>query len=153
MAIRCRRMDVHTRFRASPWSSPTLLEVQTQRIDKFLIAKVVDEFLVVGVLPLIHQFHEAISRRFIVGRYVVIKDMVFNRLHIHQQPFGSISVNMEEYVDTILPIEVSKERRQHQDKCSAPELKSYQALAGSLNFLGHGILPQAAWQPATFSKL
>ena len=85
-----------------------------------LIEKVVDDFLVVGVPPLIHQFHEAISRRFIVGRYVVNKDLVFNRLHIHQQPCSSISVNMQEYVDKTLPVEVSNERRrQHQDEFSA----------------------------------
>ena len=111
-----------------------------------LIAKVFDDLLVVGVLPLIHQFHEAISRRFIVGRYVVNKDLVINRLLIHQQPCGSIHVNMQEYADKIIPIEMSKEkRRQNQDMCSAPELTAYQALAGSLNFLGHGILPQAAF--------
>ena len=107
-----------------------------------LIAKVVDDSLVVGVLLFIHQFHEATFRRFIVGRYVVNEDLVFNRLHIHQQPCGSISIYLQEYVHKIFPIQVSKEsRRQHQDKCSAPELTAYQALAGSLNFLGHGILP------------
>ena len=113
---------------------------------ELLVAKVVDDFLAVGVLPYINQLHEAISRRFIVGRYIVNKDLIFNRLHIHQEPCGSLSINMQEYVDKIIPIEVSKDRRKHhQDKCTAPELTSYQALAGSLNFLGHGILPQAAF--------
>lgn len=86
------------------------------------------------------------SRKFIVRRYVVKNDLDFNRLHIHQEPFGSVSTNMQEYVDNIVPIEVSKERRrQHQDKCATSELTAYQALTGNINFLGQGVLSQAAF--------
>lgn len=85
--------------------------------------------LVLSNLPLNQEFREAISRQFIAGRYVVNQDLVFNRLHIHQRLCGSVSVKMQEYVDKIHPLEVSKERtRQQQQKCSTTELTEYQAV-------------------------
>lgn len=111
-----------------------------------LIDKVVDEFLVDGSLPLIQEFYDAISRRFIGGRYVGNQNLVFNGLQIHQRPCGSVTATTQEYVYKIPPIEVPKKRRRkNQEKCSTAELTAYQALAGSLNFLRHGILPQAAF--------
>ena len=60
---------------------------------------------------------------------------------------------MQKYVDKIVPIEMLKERRmQHQEKCTASDLKAYQALAGRLNMFGHGILPQAALAASYLQK-
>jgi len=111
-----------------------------------VIAKVVDDFLVCGPRPAIENFNDEISKRFKVGRFVVGRDLIFNRLHIHQEDDHSVKITMSEYLESIKPLEISKGRRKEQDSiCTPGELTSYLGLAGSLNFLGHGTLPQAAF--------
>ena len=111
-----------------------------------LVAKVVDDFLIAGCARHIRQFHDSISQRFVVGSFVMNKDLVFNRLHIHKCGDGSLVLGMQEYVDSINPLSVTKERRrQSSHRATLEELTAYQGLSGSLNFLGHGILPQAAF--------
>ena len=129
---------------------PGLLELfvkySSSREILLRIAKVVDDFLLAGTSSTIQAFHKAIANIFVVGTFVIDRDLVFNRLHIHRETSGSLILNMQEYVDKILPIPLAKgRRRKSREKCTPQELTAYQALAGSLNFLGHGILPQAAF--------
>jgi len=110
------------------------------------IAKVVDDFLIVGIREKIEEFHEAISKRFKVGRFVLGKDLIFNRLHISQDEDSTVHVNMQEYLDQIAPLETPRQRRKEaKSKCTDAELTAFLGLTGSLNFLGHGTLPQAAF--------
>ncbi len=53
---------------------------------------------------------------------------------------------MEEYVETISPLSLSKERRkQPNDAATKDELTSFLRLTGKRNFLGHGCLPVASF--------
>ena len=53
---------------------------------------------------------------------------------------------MQEYFNTIEPIQTSlPRRRQPLDKVTEDERKQFLALAGKLNWLGHGILPPASY--------
>ena len=105
-----------------------------------LMAKVVDDFLIAGLPNDIQQFHHQIGKRFKVGRFICDKDLIFNRLHISQADKGFITISMQKYIDTIQPIPLDRARRKNQEeKCTLGELKMLQALAGELNWLGHGI--------------
>lgn len=53
---------------------------------------------------------------------------------------------MEEYMINISQIDIGKDRRKQQnDICSKQEQNSCLELTGSLDFLGHGVLPQAGF--------
>ena len=109
-------------------------------------AKVVDDFLIAGSKDAIEILHEAIGKRFTVGRLLMGKELIFNRLNIFQEKGGSVLLNMEEYMTKITKIDINRERRKQYDDVASPEeLTRYQELAGQLNFLGHGILPQAGF--------
>lgn len=108
--------------------------------------KLSNDFLLAGSIQHIKEFHDSISRRFVVGNFMMNKDLVFNRIQIHQREYGSLILDMQEYVDSIRPLTLTKQRRKKSShRCTSAELTAYQRLAGSLNFLGHGILPQAAF--------
>ena len=52
---------------------------------------------------------------------------------------------MSEYFSTVNSIEVQRARRKRrEERCTAAEITEYLAVAGKLNFLGHGSLRQAA---------
>ena len=55
-------------------------------------------------------------------------------------------LNTEEYMTKITKIDISRERgKQYDGVATLEELTRCQELAGQLNFLGHGILPQAGF--------
>ena len=111
-----------------------------------IIAKVVDDMLIAGRKEEIKKFHDSISRRFKVGRFLTEGTLVFNRLYIKQRPDRSIVASMQEYLDTIKPLEISRSRRKEQkEKCTEAEVKAFLGLTGALNYLGLGIIPQAAY--------
>lgn len=110
------------------------------------IPKVVDDFSICWFASQIEVFHASIAKRFEVGGFILGGDLIFNRLRISQANDGSVHLNMREYMDKILLIDVPALRRERPKKlCTTEEIKLYQGLAGSLNFLGHGILPQACF--------
>ena len=88
------------------------------------MAKVVDDFLIAGLPKDIKQFHDEIGKRFKVGRFICEKDLIFNRLHISQADKGSITISMQEYMDTIQAIPLDSARKKSQDEnCALEELK------------------------------
>ncbi len=81
-----------------------------------------------------------------VGRFSQNTSLVFNRLHIKQHPNGDIELSMEEYMETISPLHLSRERKKkHDSDATQHELTAFLGLTGKLNFLGHGCLPMAAF--------
>ena len=109
---------------------------------ELLIAKVVDDLLIAGKKPAVAAFHELIADRFKVGRFNDDEDVIFNRLHISRKACGDITLSMEEYLSTIHPIELTRQRRKQQTAlCTEKEKTDFLCLTGSLNFLGHGFLP------------
>lgn len=131
---------------------PHLL-VQRFSNSRIRLAKVVDDFPLAGSRQAIKGFHRQIAGRFEVGRFVLAQNLLLNRLHIHQDSDFSVSVNMHEYLDKIQPLEVPRTcRKQWTSPCSSDEFTRYLGLAGSLNFLGHGILPQASFAASYLQK-
>ena len=108
------------------------------------IYKDVDEFLMAGSETDIDELHESTLKRFEIGRFVTGRDLIFNRLHVQQSDDQTVHIGMKEYMGTIQPLVVTRERRkQFESPCTAAGFTAYQGLAGSLNFLGHGVFPQA----------
>ena len=74
------------------------------------------------------------------------KSLVFYRIHLQQNENFDVMANMSEYMTTIHPLDISRERRkQHDEKATENELKQLLGLTGRLNFIGHGCLPVAAF--------
>ena len=123
-----------------------IIRKPSSRIPKLPIAKIVDDFLIAGNTPDIQSFHDNISKKFKVGRFILDKDVMFNRLNISQDANSNITISMSEYMSKINPIQVSRQRRKQQmEKCTSEERTQYLGLAGQLNWLGHGALPQASF--------
>ena len=96
------------------------------------------------LLQEVDRFLQAIQNRFKVGR-INHKKFVFNRLLITQTQDYSISVHMQEFMETISPIPLSKTRcKEHEGKCTTQELMGFLSLAGKLNYIGHGVLPPSS---------
>ncbi len=60
---------------------------------------------------------------------------------------------MEEYMETISHLQLSRERKkEHDSDATQNELTAFLGLTGKLNFLGHGCLPMAASLQAIYSR-
>ena len=117
------------------------------------ICKVVDDFLVVGSPREVNGFHTAPAKRFEVGRFVVDRPLIFNRLHISQGNDGTVHIDMKEYMEKIEFPALSLERKkQFHERGTPEELTAYLGLAGSLNFLGHGVLPQTSFAASSLQR-
>ncbi len=80
-----------------------------QEPSRLLIAKVADDFLIAGSPAEISNFRKAISDGFEVGLFSQDTSNVFNRLHIKQYANRDIELSMEEYMNTIYPLTISRE--------------------------------------------
>ena len=122
-----------------------ILRQTSQRTTVTLIAaKFVDDILLAGTSQELRRFSAAISNRFKVGRYISGRAFVFNRVLISPWSDHSAILTMSEFMERIEFLPLTRTRRkQHKEKCTQEELTALQSLAGNLNFLGHGVLPQA----------
>ena len=121
---------------------------------RLILAKVVDDFLLAGNKAEIQKFRDAISKRFKVGQFSDKGTLVFNRLHIKQHENWDIELSMEEYMDTIHPLNLPKDRRkQSNDTATNEEITNFLGLTGKTNFLGHGCLPMASFVASHLQQL
>ena len=109
-----------------------------------IATKVVDDVLLANTFQELRRFSAAISKRFKVGRYISGKPFVFNRVLKSPSSDHSVILSIYEFMETIqyLPLTWTR-RKQHEEKCTKVKLTALQSLARKLNFLGHGVLPQA----------
>ena len=113
---------------------------------KLIIAKIVDDFLLAGRKDELNSFHNNISQKFKVGRFLLDQKVIFNRLHISQDNEYNVTISMDEYMDKISPLVLTTNTKKQQDsKCNEDERKLFLGLTGQLNWLGHGSLPQASY--------
>ena len=92
-------------------------------------------------------FHSDRSSRFKVGRYICHRPFKFNALNISQDITDfSVTMDMRDYHSKCLNISLSPERRKEIDLPATPaERTALQQFAGTLNFLGHAVLPPACY--------
>lgn len=111
-----------------------------------LVAKVTDDFLIGGLTPDIIQFINKMKEKFEVGKAVIDESFFFDGCEITQDAAGSIRMTMERYLERLKPIPLPKpRRRQSQEPATETEKKQYRSLAGTLLYLGNGVLPQASF--------
>ena len=91
------------------------------------------------------MFLTKLKERFEVGKAVIDERFHFNGCEVDQCKEGHIKLSMHRYLDRIKPISVSRKRRkQTEETVTDQEPKQYRALAGTLLYLGNGVLPQAS---------
>lgn len=113
---------------------------------KLVLAKVVDDFLIAAAPAELQAFNNRLSQKFEVGRFITGNTHIFNRLHITVADNYSVHVSIAEYMEKIEGILLDRSRRKQFDsQVTSQELRDYQKLCGSLNFIGDGILPQASY--------
>lgn len=124
------------------------------------VAKVVIGILLAGPRKKVEEFHLQSCKEFTVGRFTADEDLVLKEVTIHQEPDFRISVNMKESFESPLPTDIGRQsRKKHDHACNVNERTKFKHLTSSLNFLGHGVLRQAAFaatylqQPASKLKL
>lgn len=118
------------------------------------LCKVVDDILVVGSYDNITRFYESISARFTVGRYHRDQEVIFNGLRIRKTKAGHVIYDMISYFNEIRSIEIPRFRRKDPtSKCTEDERTQFLSLTGSLNWLGHGVLPQASFAASYLQQM
>lgn len=113
---------------------------------KLLVAKVTDDFLIGGLRPDVTSFIENMKTRFVVGKSVIDSTFFFDGCEIAQDEYGNIKMTMIRYMERLKPITLSRQRRrQHHEPASDTEKRQYRSLAGTLLYLGNGVMPQASY--------
>ncbi len=114
---------------------PGLMQVFVLRGEhctpRLIMVKVVDDFLFANDKDEVRRFHAVISKRVHVSQFTESGALVFNRLHKTQHENGNIELSMEEYMDTIDQLALSKERRKERNALATnEELKYFIGLTG-----------------------
>lgn len=127
-----------------------LSQLFAQRDDNgkitLLVAKVTDDFLICGLTTDISRFIDKMKEKFDVGKAVIDNSFLFDGCEISQDEPGNIRMTMKRYVERLKPISLSRQRRrQLHEFATETEKKQYRSLAGTLLYLGNGVLPQASY--------
>lgn len=134
-----------TRMKRASGIHQLFVRRNTSGIIDLLVAKTSDDFLVSGNKTTVENFFSRLKSRFEVGKAIIASVMKFNGCEIVIEKDGGIVLNMNEYIERLKPVELSRTRRKQIDQlATADENSMYRALAGTLMYLGNGTLPQAA---------
>lgn len=118
-----------------------------------LIGKVSDDILVAGMEADSAAFFEVLCDRWEIGKSIITDNLLFNGARIlRDHTSGEIELTMNEYLaERVSLMPLSRERRKEQEaRASAEEVETYRSLAGTLNFLGNGCLPQVGFVSSVF---
>ena len=118
-----------------------------------IVAKITDDFICGGALHLITRFVGELEKRFEVGKIVIDAKFSFNGCEIEQDKPGSVRMSINRHMSEVQVIPVSKERkRQVEDAATECEITQFRSLAGTLLWLGKGVLPAAAYASSTMQQ-
>lgn len=113
---------------------------------KLILAKVTDDLLFTGDIDTMEEFVKEVSNRFKVSKAILNSPINFNGTRIEQDEKGNITMNMNAYMGSIKPLDITRARRkQPNEKATPHEYKDYRSLAGSIIWAGNGAMPQAAY--------
>lgn len=125
----------------------------SQEFPVLIFTKVVDDFLLVDYTSKLHLFHEQISRRIPIGCFTLKKYLIVYHLSIIRFQHSSIAIGMQEYKEKIYSIYLPVVRRKlSSSRTTAFETKAFKVLTWSLNFFGHGFLPQAPFVASSLEQ-
>lgn len=134
---------------------PQLFVVRNQSgLISLSLCKFVDDILITRSTAAIEDFYTTLSHRFKVGRIQIDSDIVFNDTQIHRNERRDVVYDMTEYFNSVQPICIPRHRRKDSNSaCTEAERKLFLTLTGSLNRLGHGVLPKASFAPSYLQQL
>ena len=112
-----------------------------------LVGKIVDDFLIAGLPEALKWFSSRMHQRFTIGTETYPPEQLrFNGGIIEQAVDFSIKLSMEEFAKSIERFDIARARRKQGDaQATANELRTYQSLAGKMNWLGQTATPQYAF--------
>lgn len=124
-------------------------QVFTKRNDDgvlaLMVAKTTDDFLVAGSREAVEVFFERMKDRFTVGKSIIEKRMKYNGCVIEIGSDGAVTITMQEYLERLSPIDISRSRRKEiYAEATKEEVADYRSLAGTLMYLGTSVMPQAS---------
>lgn len=118
-----------------------------------IVAKVTDDFICGGAVKTTTAFIQELQKRFEVGKIIIDGKFLFNGCEIEQDTEGSILMSMRSYMSQLTEISLTRERRkQPKEPASAVEITAFRSLAGTLLWLGKGVLPPAAYASSTMQQ-
>lgn len=111
-----------------------------------LVAKVVDDFLIIGLPGTISAFLDALKGNFELGAISTDKDMRFLGCDIRIRGDDSVRLSMDNYLDKIHPVDVLRARRHNpHELVDSREISEYRHVAGMLVYMGQAVLPQTSF--------
>ena len=131
------------------------LYVRRDNLGKIIliVAKVTDDFICGGSIEDTKAFISEMKKRFEVGKVIINEKFLFNGCEIEQDEQGSIAMSMHRYMEQVKEIPLSRERKRQPDESATPrEMKQFRSLAGTLLWLGKGVLPPAAYASSTMQQ-
>lgn len=118
-----------------------------------LVAKAVDDFLIVGRPRFIDKFLLLSGKKFDLGEINRSSTHSFLGGKITRSPDGSVLFSMPVYINRASPEHVSRSRRSDSNaKADGRETSEYRSLAGVFVFLGQAVLQQAAMVASKMQK-
>lgn len=110
-----------------------------------IVAKLSDDFLVCGKLSDVNKFLREIQKRFEGGKIGMGLTFHFGGCEINYDPNGDIILGIEAYWNRVKSIAMTRtRRRQHKFRVTTEEMHEYRSLAGTLLYLGNGVLSHAS---------
>ena len=108
-----------------------------------LVAKQVDDLLCAGTSAAKDWFIQTFKNYFKVGTVVSAPESIrFDGGTISVQENGDVCFSMQSYLQSLTPINLTRERRKQQfEQATAAEVKAYREKAGQLCWLGMGAYP------------
>lgn len=120
----------------------------------FILVKVTDDILFAGKIDSMNHFVKLIRKRFEISKEIIDQPVNFNGCKIEKDREGSISINMDAYMQNLEGVEVDRVRRkQTEEKVSCEEYSSYRKLAGELIWAGNGCVPKASFVGSYLQQL
>lgn len=120
---------------------------------KLLVGKVSDDMLVAGKRSDILAFFDSLKERWHIGKAIVADKIDFNGAQILRNEItGDVKLSMNEYLaNRVDDLVLTRDRRKEPAaRATQQEVEEYRSIAGSLNFLGTGTLPEAAFVASVF---
>lgn len=143
-----------------------------------IVTKVTDHLLFAGSIDDMNNFVTEIKKRFQIGKLIIDDDMLFNGCRINPNEHGMVEMSMETYMESLKPLEITRERRrQGSDKVSPQEYhtvertlcrtlasfwiqpwiyncydNSCRSISGSMIWAGNGEVPYASYVGSYFQQ-
>lgn len=108
-----------------------------------MMVKVVEDLLLAGEEEAVQNVLTELERQLKVGWIIRNNKLIYNKFSTEQHADMSTTNSMEDFLDVFKPIDIPRIRRKEAtEPCISEELRELRRIAGELNYIGCGVLPQ-----------